>query len=119
MYESDTPGGSITDEDLPARDEAAALAATGGDANLARELFATLMAGLSQEVTEIEARFAARDWRGLLHTAHRLHGATSYCGVPALDRALRELERAASGGDYAEISLRLRAVIEAVEGLRT
>ena len=102
---------------LPARDEAAALAATGGDAELAHELFATLTAGLSQEVREITTRFAAKDWPGLLQSAHRLRGATSYCGVPALDSALQELERAAKAGDPDDIRRRLRAVTLAAERL--
>jgi HPt (histidine-containing phosphotransfer) domain-containing protein len=102
---------------LPARDEAAALTATGGDAELANELFATLSATLSQEVREIKTRFAAEDWPGVRHSAHRLRGATSYCGVPALDSALQELERATKAGDAAEISLRLQAVTSAAERL--
>jgi HPt (histidine-containing phosphotransfer) domain-containing protein len=102
---------------LPARDEAAALAATGGDAELANELFATLSATLSQEVREIKASFAAEDWPGVLQSAHRLRGATSYCGVPALDSALQALEQAAKAGDSAEIRRWLQAVPLAAERL--
>ena len=49
--------------------------------------------------------------------AHRLRGATGYCGVPRLDYGLQELERAAKAGETAAISVWLRAVTDAADGL--
>lgn len=79
----------------PARDEVAALAATGGDADLARELFASFTHGLAGELETISRHGRAENWPALAEAAHRLRGATAYCGVPALDHALQQLERAA------------------------
>lgn len=84
---------------LPSRDETAALAAAGGDAQLARELLTILLQGLPGDLAELNSRFQAEDWTGLAATAHRIRGATSYCGVPGLDNALQELERLARAGE--------------------
>lgn len=78
---------------IPAWDETAALAATGGDAELARDLLAALIRGLPGELAALACHRRAEDWSGLADAAHRLRGATAYCGVPALDHALRQLER--------------------------
>jgi HPt (histidine-containing phosphotransfer) domain-containing protein len=94
---------------LAVRDEAAALAAAGGDADLARELFTALMDRLQQDMADITGCVAAADWQGLVRSTHRLRGATSYCGVPALDAALGDLECAAKRRDSAEIARRFEA----------
>jgi len=83
----------------PPRDEAAALASAGGDAALAEELFEALMAGLPGEIEDLRACLAEADWLGLAEHAHQVRGATSYCGVPALNGAVAALERAARIGD--------------------
>ncbi|HYN78644.1 MAG TPA: Hpt domain-containing protein [Lamprocystis sp. (in: g-proteobacteria)] len=80
---------------LPARDRVAALATAGGDADLAGELFAALLAGLPGELDDLRANLAESDWIGLAEHAHQLRGATRYCGVPALDEAVETLERVA------------------------
>jgi HPt (histidine-containing phosphotransfer) domain-containing protein len=84
---------------LPVRDPVAALAAAGGDAGLAAELFAALAAGLPGEHAALRGDLAASDWSGLAEHAHRLRGATRYCGLPALDEAAEALERAARTAD--------------------
>lgn len=89
---------------LPARDPVAALTAAGGDADLAAELFAALVAGLPKELNELRAALAECDWAGLAEHAHQLRGATRYCGVPALDEATEALERAARIDDPALIA---------------
>jgi two-component system sensor histidine kinase BarA len=85
--------------ELAVRDEAAALAAVGGNAALARELLDALIAGLPGELIELRELLAASDWHGLGETVHRLRGATSYCAVPALDQALFALKALTKSGD--------------------
>jgi two-component system sensor histidine kinase BarA len=89
---------------LPARDEAAALASAGGDADLARELLEVLLAGLPAESEELRACIAEADWPALAEHAHQVRGATRYCGVPALDEAIEALERTARRGDAGLVS---------------
>jgi two-component system sensor histidine kinase BarA len=84
---------------LPARDEVAALASAGGDADLAAELFDALLDGLPAEIEDLRGCLAESDWPGLAEHAHQVRGATRYCGVPALDEAIEALERAAKIGD--------------------
>ncbi len=84
---------------LQARDEAAALASAGGNAELAEELLYTLLAGLPEEIESLRACLAESDWPGLAEYAHQVRGATRYCGVPALDAAVEALERSARIGD--------------------
>ena len=84
---------------LPARDEAAALASAGGDQQLAAELFETLVHGLPGEVEDLRGCLEESDWPGLADHAHQVRGATRYCGVPALDEAIEALERVARIGD--------------------
>jgi two-component system sensor histidine kinase BarA len=84
-----------TPDALPARDHAAALRSAGGDVELARELLDTLLDGLPTEVDRLRACMAESDWGALAEHAHRLRGATRYCGVPALDGAVDALERSA------------------------
>ena len=73
--------------------------ASGGNAELARELVEALVDGLPTELSELRSCFQASDWALLTETAHRIRGATSYCGVPALNACLRELERSAKTAD--------------------
>lgn len=84
---------------LPARDTVAALASAGGDADLAAELFTTLLEGLPGEIDDLHRCLEESDWLGLAEHAHQVRGATRYCGVPALDEAIEALERAAKIGD--------------------
>jgi HPt (histidine-containing phosphotransfer) domain-containing protein len=84
---------------LPARDTVAALASAGGDADLAAELFSTLLEGLPGEIEDLRHCLEESDWHGLAEHAHQVRGATRYCGVPALDEAIEALERAAKIGD--------------------
>lgn len=92
---------------LPARDRVAALAVAGGDEELAAELFAALLKGLSGEIAALRAGVAAGDWPALAELAHRMRGATRYCGVPALDEAVERLEHAARGSDAEDIAASL------------
>ncbi|WP_295386736.1 Hpt domain-containing protein [uncultured Thiodictyon sp.] len=103
---------------LPARDPVAALAVAGGDADLAAELFAALLAGLPDELAALRAAVTAADWDGLAEHAHKVRGATRYCGVPALDEATESLERAARGGDPVRIATSFASLEAEAERVR-
>jgi len=103
--------------DLPPWDEQMAMEATGGDADLARELVQALVQGLSKELSELRSCIHANDLATVGATTHRIRGATSYCGVPALDACLGELELSAKSGDRDLIELDLARVEEEAERL--
>lgn len=99
-------------------DEALALAAAGGDAALAGELLAALCAGLPSDLAELRAHWAAAAWQDLAEAAHRLRGATRYCGVSALDEDLANLERRTRAGrEPAAIGEALQWVEQAAQRL--
>lgn len=102
---------------LLSRDKAAALEAAGGDAALAQELVETLVHGLPDEIEELRGCVAAQDWPALAATAHRMRGATSYCGTPALNSRLQELEGFAATGEPERVRLLLLQVEQEAERL--
>jgi len=102
----------------PARDEAAALAATGGDAALAAELLAILLTELPGDLARLTASLREEDWSQIAETAHRMRGATGYCGAPGLEAALVALERAAKSSNAVQIMLEARRVQSEAERLR-
>jgi two-component system sensor histidine kinase BarA len=63
-----------------------------GKQDLARDMLIMLFNSLEQEKRKIEAAFADNNLEGLLGHVHYLHGATRYCGVPALRDAAQILE---------------------------
>ncbi|HET8732068.1 MAG TPA: response regulator [Moraxellaceae bacterium] len=93
-----TPAGIVADEPFPEEgsdrivnwQEGLKLAA--GKADLARDMFTMLFNSLEQERSRIDAACRADDLEGLLGHVHYLHGATRYCGVPALRSAAQALE---------------------------
>ena len=94
---------------LPAWDETAALSAVAGDADLARELLAALIAGLPAELDGLRAT-SGSDTAAVAEIAHHMRGATRYCGVLALDAALADLERVAKAGNAAAMTAGLAQV---------
>ncbi|OZG70614.1 hybrid sensor histidine kinase/response regulator [Hahella sp. CCB-MM4] len=64
----------------------------GNKADLAEELFSMLLEGLPEDKTSIQKAFELQEQEILLERVHRLHGASRYCGVPALRRKAGELE---------------------------
>ncbi len=97
----------VYESDLPIRDEQAALRTTGGNLDLAAQLFTSFITDLVPLQEELKLLLQAGDQAELLETAHRMHGATAYCGVPALKQAVKRLEQAAASGEETEIEFRM------------
>ena len=81
-------------QNLPIRDKNLLLNATGGDQQVADEMFEAFIRELPDEIQQIRNQFDSSDWDELWSLVHRLHGATSICGVPALDTTVHQLESA-------------------------
>lgn len=71
----------------------------GGRGDIAEELFAMLLRHLPQSREELHAAAGSADRRRLRSAAHRLKGATAYCGVPRLRRELEHLEQTIDAGE--------------------
>jgi two-component system sensor histidine kinase BarA len=77
---------------IPIRDSKKLLLATGGDRQLAQQLFDEFCQELPKDISAIRQLFAQAQWEELVEIVHRLHGSSSICGVPALNVVISELE---------------------------
>ncbi|MBI3187197.1 MAG: response regulator [Gammaproteobacteria bacterium] len=83
----------IASQTTPVYDAKQGLELAGGNAQLATELFTMLINELPGHKQRIESSMHEADLAELKHHTHKLHGATSYCGVPLLRQCARELEQ--------------------------
>lgn len=79
---------------LPTIDLALGKKLAGGKESLARELIQLLKQQLPQDFAQIQKDFKAKNYTALQVSVHKLHGAASYCGTPALKQAAADLELA-------------------------
>ncbi|MCW9013978.1 MAG: response regulator [Gammaproteobacteria bacterium] len=80
------------DDALPVYDENEGTQLAGGKTELAAELFEMLIKELPDHKSRLEIAKNADHIDDLKYATHKLHGATSYCGVPKLRKASRDLE---------------------------
>lgn len=79
---------------LPILDIPRAIEQAGGNPDLAKELFTMLLKELPDLKTRLNRAFNNGDQQSLWDHAHKIYGSTAYCGVPALQKAAKELEEA-------------------------
>jgi two-component system, NarL family, sensor histidine kinase BarA len=96
---TNTQNESTSPENLPIRDTNKLLAITGGDQQLANEMFRQLCAELPQQLISIKKYIDVSDWLKLSEIAHKVHGSTSSCGVPALNSVIKQFEATCKSGD--------------------
>lgn len=89
--------------ELPIRDMEDILRITGGRKELAVDMFTSFLVDLPTQVALIKEHFSAKNWKALGEVAHRLHGASAVCGVPALKFAVSSLEHVANNENEPEI----------------
>lgn len=93
-----------------------AIEQAGGNAELARDLFTMLLDELPHHRDKLQQAFQAGDQQALWDHAHKVYGATAYCGVPALREAAGELETAIKS-QASDLGDSLEAVLRAMEEL--
>ena len=69
-----------------------ALEQAGDDPALAKDLLQMLLAELPELLAKLRQALADNDHQALWDHAHKIHGSTAYCGVPALKAAARDME---------------------------
>ena len=79
-------------EQLPDYDDDQGKQLAGGNQQLATELFDMLIKELPDHRERIIKAKQTGSISDLKYTVHKLHGATSYCGIPALRQSARQLE---------------------------
>lgn len=95
-----------------------ALEQAGGSEQLAKELFSMLLNELPDHQQAISLAHANGDLEALWEPAHKLYGATAYCGVPALRTAAKELEDAIRASHWESIATCIDALAHAIRELR-
>ncbi|MDF2529977.1 MAG: barA [Gammaproteobacteria bacterium] len=75
----------------------------GGKASLALEMLNLLLGSLPEELKLMQEAYDKQDWQALQAYAHKLHGATCYCGTPALKSKVKALELALKQQQFEEI----------------
>jgi len=86
--------------ELATRDLQQALRIADGQEEVAEKLFRMLLDQLPEYLDAAHQEFAARNWKALWGVLHKLHGATSVCGVPALNNAVKKLQKLIEIEDY-------------------
>jgi two-component system sensor histidine kinase BarA len=94
-----------------------ALEQAAGNEQLAKELFAMLLQELPVHREAITAAHAAGDLEALWEPAHKLYGATAYCGVPALRAAAKQLEDAIRNAQWPAIGEGIKGLHRAMDEL--
>ncbi|MCU7932816.1 MAG: response regulator [Candidatus Thiodiazotropha sp. (ex Codakia rugifera)] len=98
-YQPASNSDKIAPPNLPTFDNEKILSITGGDQNLADEMFKQLCDELPQQLDTIELYISNLDWSNLKEIAHKIRGSTSSCGVPALDYSVTIFESACASND--------------------
>ena len=74
-------------------DKQQALEQAGDDPALAKDLLQMLLAELPELLVKLKDALADNDHTALWDHAHKIHGSTAYCGVPALKAAAYSMEQ--------------------------
>ncbi len=86
--------------------------------DLAEDMFIMLMDSLSNDMGHIMEAWEEEDMDTLLEKVHRIHGATRYCGVPALRSALEQFETALKASQTGQLPDMMRRLSEEVSRLQ-
>ncbi len=95
----------------------AALELAGGNAQLAQDLLQMLIEEAPRLLERLEHGLNGGDPQALWDDAHKLHGSTAYCGVPALREASAGLESAIKQDDLPGVRTRVAEVRQALDAL--
>jgi HPt (histidine-containing phosphotransfer) domain-containing protein len=101
---------------LPMLDIPHAIEQAGGNSELAKELFTMLLKELPDLKQKLNQAFNNGDEQGLWDHAHKIHGSTAYCGVPALNKAAKELEETIRAKTN-DVSDKIQGVNKAIDAL--
>ena len=93
-----------------------AIEQAGGNPELAKELFMMLLKDLPNQKCKLNEAYKQSDPQALWDHAHKIYGSTAYCGVPALNKAAKELENAIKTKST-DVANQINAVNQAIDEL--
>lgn len=95
-----------------------ALERAGGNRDLARELYQMLQKELSGYHDTITTHYRSGNLTSLLEVVHKLNGAATYCGVPALKEAAARFEGHLKSGETVSYATDLASVLDEIARLQ-
>ena len=101
----------------PVYDHQEGIQLAGGNEQLALELFNMLIKELPEHQQRMETAKASGDIGDLKYAVHKLHGATSYCGVPGLRARAKYLEDCIDNQQLEQIDAGYSKVLSAIQDL--
>jgi signal transduction histidine kinase/DNA-binding response OmpR family regulator/HPt (histidine-containing phosphotransfer) domain-containing protein len=114
---SETPPDAENQAPLPILDPQMGVELSFGDRETWRTIIGMLFGDLSGYVSRLIEATSAGDMEKLCQTAHKLAGASSYCGTPALNQQARQVERLARKGDADSTARAVDALLRQIERL--
>ena len=103
---------------VPMFDRALALARANHRPDLAEEFLDVFMDTIDDDQTGINRAFEREDLELLKRRIHKLNGATRFCGLPRLNRALSHLGKLAESGTREELDLAITLFNHEINELR-
>lgn len=94
-----------------------ALEQAAGNQELAKELFEMLLKELPILKQKLNIAIKENDLQGCWDHAHKIHGSTAYCGVPALKAAAQVMELAVKDENMEKIEANFSALSMEIERL--
>lgn len=94
-----------------------ALEQAAGNEDLAKELFQMLLAELPVSFASLQSAIAEQDNQSIWDHAHKIFGATAYCGVPALRHVAQQLESFIKADDLVSVNAHTELLAVEIERL--
>ena len=94
-----------------------AIEQAGDDPSLAKDLFQMLIAELPELKANLQQALTDKDHTALWDHAHKIHGSTAYCGVPALKAAAHAVEHLIKQKIETEFAAGVNRVAEEIDRL--
>ena len=98
-------------------DKTIAVEQAGGSVELAKDLFGMLLNDLPQMRETLNMLYTGKKTQQFWDIAHKIHGATAYCGTPLLKQASKQLENAIKADDTAGMEQGLQEVNTQIDRL--
>lgn len=92
-----------------------ALERAAGNEDLAKELFDMLLKELPVYRSELQLSLADKNIPRILEHIHKLHGAATYTGVPALRAAAHEFETKLKRGETEHLASLVKGVLNEID----
>ena len=117
VHYTEMPPGASTQAPLPILNPQLGVELSFGDRETWRKILGMLFDDLSEYATDLIAATSSGEMGKVFQTAHKLAGASSYCGTPALNHQAKQVENLAKKGDVDSTAKSVEALLQQIERL--